>query len=62
MNSLASLDAKFMRGYESEILTERYHVKESEDDRVLMNGIHRYYTFMHDRVLRGIQLVKVEEE
>lgn len=51
-----------MRGYENEILNEKYHVNESEEDRVLMNGIHRYCTFMHDRVLQGIQLVKLEEE
>ena len=30
---------------------------ESEEDRVMMNGSHRYFSFIRERVLQGVKLV-----
>ena len=62
MNSLATLDAKFMNGYANEIFNGVYHVKECPGNSVFMNDSHRYCTYIHERVLQGLQMVRLEEE
>lgn len=59
VNSITTLDAKYMNSYFATMECDctEYRVAESEEDRVLMNGSHRYFSFIRERVLQGVQLV-----
>ena len=59
VNSITTLDAKYMNSYFATMECDcaEYRVAESEEDRVLMNGSHRYFSFIRERVLQGVKLV-----
>lgn len=64
MGSASTLDAKYMNSFFASVDCDcaEYRVGECEADKQLMNGTHRYLSFIRERVLRGVRMVQVGEE
>ena len=60
MSRLASVDAKFMNGYGSDLFAKEYQV--NEENSSLATISHRYQDFIHSRLLKGIDVVHIEEQ
>ena len=64
VGSASTLDAKYMNSFFASVDCDcaEYRVGECEADKQLMNGTHRYLSFIRERVLRGVRMVQVGEE
>lgn len=64
VSSASTLDAKFLNSFFASVDCDctEYQVAEREEDKLLMNGTHRYLSFIRERVLQGVQMVQVGEE